>query len=119
MNDREATRKKSNPLSLLLYIFAGLAFLLGVVLLIGLIGSAQAVPGYEMFFQLAGIEELAGVVLRPLQAALTNLGILLFVLMLAIAALLFTAGRLVARQVSLAERVRALEEKIAGLGGQS
>lgn len=36
----------------------------------------------------------------------------MFVLMLAIAGLLFTSGRLVARQARLAARVRALEETI-------
>lgn len=114
MKETNQTGKKKNGLSVALYVFSGLALALGVLALLALISSAGAVPGYELFFQMAGIPALAGMILRPLQSALINLGILLFVLMLAIAALLFTAGRLVARQVSVAERVRLLEEKLAG-----
>jgi hypothetical protein len=108
-----------NVISVLLTIFSALTFIGGTVLLIALIGSAQAVPGYEMFFQLAGIPNLAGMVLRPVQAVMINLGILLFVVMSAIAALLYTAGRLVARHADLVERVRGLEDRVTALEGQN
>lgn len=111
-------RWKGNAFSVVLYVFSGLALALGALLLLLLLGAARAVTGYDVFFQLAGIEQLAPAVLRPLQAGLINVGILMFVLMLAIAGLLFTAGRLVARQASLAERVRALEEKIKAFRAQ-
>ena len=104
----DVQRKQTSPFSLVLYILSGLVLILGVLLLFMLFGAAQAVTGYDMFFQLAGIEELAQAVLRPLQAGLINISILVFVLMLAIAGLLFTAGRLVARQAGLSERVRLL-----------
>ncbi len=98
-----------------LYIFSGLALALGVLLLVSLIGASNAVPANQIFFQMMGLGEMAGLVLRPLQSALLNLGILLFVLMSAIAALLFTAGRLAAAQRSLLERVHQLEEKVEAM----
>jgi Na+-translocating ferredoxin:NAD+ oxidoreductase RnfE subunit len=112
MTGEEHRSGRRNAFGVVLYIFSGLALALGALLLALLLGAARAVTGYDMFFQLAGIEQLAQVVLRPLQAGLINVGIVVFVLMLAIAGLLFTSGRLMARQASLAERVRALEEKI-------
>jgi hypothetical protein len=102
-----------------LYIFSAVALALGALLLFMLLGAARAVTGYDMFFQLAGVEQLAPVVLRPLQAGLINVAILVFVLMLAIASLLFTSGRLLARQTTLAERVRVLEEKIETFRAQT
>ena len=112
MGGEEHRRWTRNVLSVVLYVFSALALALGALILLLLLGAARAVTGYDMFFQLAGVEQLAPVVLRPLQAGLINIGILVFVLMLAIAGLLFTSGRLVARQARLAARVRALEETI-------
>jgi hypothetical protein len=112
MSGEEHESRKRSPLSVVLYIFSAVALALGALLLVLLLGAARAVTGYDMFFQLAGVEQLAPLVLRPLQVGLVNVAILVFVLMLAIASLLFTSGRLVARQANLADRVRALEERI-------
>jgi hypothetical protein len=43
---------------------------------------------------------------------LTGAGIVVFVLLFAITALLFATGRLAARQTGLTERIRVLEEKL-------
>jgi hypothetical protein len=112
MSGEEHRSRARNAFSVVLYILSALTLALGALLLFLLLGAARAVTGYDIFFQLAGIEQLAQVVLRPLQVGLINVAILVFVLMLAIAGLLFTSGRLVARQASLAERVRALEQKV-------
>ena len=112
MNDGRRESKTANPFSVVLYIFSSLAVVLGVVLLFLLLNMARGVGGYDVFFQLAGIQQFAQLILRPLQAGLTNLGILVLVLMLAIASLLFTAGHLVARQARLIERLRVLEGKM-------
>jgi hypothetical protein len=118
MRDEEHSSKPWKAYSLVLYIFSGLVLALGVLLFFLLLSAARSVAGYDMFFQLAGIEQLAPLILRPLQAGLINTGILVIVLMLAIAGLLFTVGRLVARQADLAERVRALEAKIEALSAR-
>ncbi len=106
---------RTHWVSVVLYAFSGLALALGVVLLVGLINASNALPANQIFFQMMGLGEIAGLVLRPLQSALINLGIVLFVLMSAIAALLFTAGRLTAAQRSLLGRVRQLESKVEAL----
>jgi small-conductance mechanosensitive channel len=115
MDDETNKNRKGNTFSIVLYIFSGLALALGAILLFLLLGAARAVTGYDIFFQLAGIAPLAQVILHPLQVGLINVGILVCIFMLAIAGLLFTAGRLIARQASLAERVRVLEEKFETL----
>jgi hypothetical protein len=102
-----------------LYVFSGLAVVLGVVLLFLLLNTAQAVRGYDIFFQLAGIAQLAQLILRPLQNGLNGMAIFVFILMLVIAVLLFIAGRLVARQARLVERVRVLEEKMEMLADRA
>lgn len=107
---------KKNVLSILLYVFSGVTAALGIFLLVVLLNSAQAVPGYEIFFQMAGLQELAGLFLNPLRSGLINLSIVVFLLMLAIAATLFAGGRMASRQIALAERVRILEEKLGGVG---
>ncbi|MCO6450472.1 MAG: hypothetical protein J5I90_06745 [Caldilineales bacterium] len=113
MNDIEHRRSARNALSVVLYVGAGLALALGVLLLVALIGAAQAVMGYDIFFQLGGFGQLAQAILRPLQSGLITVGVILFAIMAAIAGLLFTGGRLAARQAGLAERVRLLEEQMA------
>jgi len=112
MNDAEHGKSKRYNFSLVLYIFAGGVLTIGIVLLISLLSISAQVMNYELFFQLAGMEQLAQVVLRPLQAGLINTGIVLFALMLVIAALLFSVGRQASQQARLIERVRILEERI-------
>jgi hypothetical protein len=112
MREPTTINKSYNTFAIILYVCAGLAAAIGVLLLVVMISSASGLPGLEMFFQLAGIGQLAGLVLNPLKSALINLGILLFFLMLAIGVLLFATGKLVARQASLSERVARLEEKL-------
>ncbi len=113
MSETIHKKKPANTLAVILYVFSGLAAALGILLLIAMIsGAAGVVPSFEMFFVMAGLGQIAGLILNPLRSALINLGILLFVLMAAIAALLFTAGKLLTRQATLAERVARLEEKV-------
>jgi hypothetical protein len=107
-----AERNRTSWISVILYLFAGLMLALAILVLIALIGAASALPANQIFFQLFGLGELANLIIRPLQSALINAGILLALLMTALAALLFLAGRMNAAQVRLAERVRQLEEKI-------
>jgi hypothetical protein len=85
---------------------------MAVLALLWLLSAPRTVDNFALFFQLAGIEQLAPVFLRPLQTVLTYTGIVVSVLVSMIAALLFAAGRLTARQASLNERVRALELKL-------
>mgnify|MGYP000162137570 CR=1 FL=1 len=108
-----AERKSTSRISVVLYLFAGLMLALAVIVLISLLGTAAALPANQIFFQLFGFGELANLIIRPLQSALINTGILLSLLMTALAVLLFIAGRLNAAQVRLAERVRRLEERTA------
>ncbi|GIV62701.1 MAG: hypothetical protein AB1457_16720 [Chloroflexota bacterium] len=108
-------RNRTNWISVILYLFAGLMLALAVLLLIALIGAANALPANQIFFQMFGLGELANLILRPLQSALINAGIVAALLMTAIAALLFIAGRMNTAQTRLSERVRQLEERIASL----
>ncbi len=105
-------RNRTTWISVILYLFAGLLQALAIILLIAMIGAAGALPANQIFFQMFGLGELANMIIRPLQSALINGGIVLAILMTAIAALLFIAGRMNAAQVQLAERVRRLEERI-------
>lgn len=107
-----AEKSKTNWISLILYGFAGLILALAILTLISLIGAASALPANQIFFQMFGLGELANLIIRPLQSALINGGIVLALLMTAIAVLLFLVGRVVARQAILAARLSALEEQI-------
>ena len=107
-----AKKSKTNWISVILYGFAGLILALAILVLISLIGAASALPANQIFFQMFGLGELANLIIRPLQSALVNGGIVLALLMTAVAALLFIAGRLNSNQVRLTERVRLLEEII-------
>ncbi len=107
-----AEKSPTNWISIVLYGFAGLMLALAIIVLIAMIGAASALPANQIFFQMFGLGELANLIIRPLQSALINGGILLALLMTAIAALLFMLGRMNAAQVRLAERVRRLEERI-------
>ena len=111
----QPANKPGKTATLLLYIFSGLVPALGALLFLLLLGAARSVAGYDMFFQLAGLGQLAPLVLRPLQAGLVNIAVLVLVLMLALAALLFAVARLASRQADLAQRVCALEEQVASL----
>jgi len=108
-----AERNRTNWISVILYLFAGVMLALAIILLIAMIGAANALPANQIFFQMFGLGELANLIIRPLQSALINAGILAAVLMTAIAAVLFIAGRMNAAQVRLSERVRRLEERMA------
>jgi len=107
-----AEKSKTNWISVILYGFAGLMLALAILVLISLIGAASALPANQIFFQMFGLGELANLIIRPLQSALINGGIVLALLMTGVAALLFIAGRLNSNQVRLTERVRLLEEII-------
>ncbi len=115
MNDSAKRTTTMNVFSLLLYIFSALALASGALLFLLLLGASRSVANSDLFFQLGGLQQLAPLVLRPLQAALINTGVVLFVLLLTIAVLLFAAGRLVTSSADLAKRVRALEDKIKTL----
>lgn len=95
-----------------LTVLAGLMLIFSVVILVIVLTSAQSIQGYDIYFQMMGMGELAQVVLRPLQAGMINLGILIFIVLLTFSVLLAAAGWLVNRQSRLAARIAALEEKV-------
>jgi len=99
-------------ISIALYVLAGLMLLSGIVLLVILLSSANSMQSYNIYFQMMGIGDLAQMVLRPLQAGMINLAILVFVVLLIFAVLLACAGWLSGRQTRLVERVVALEQKL-------
>lgn len=100
---------------MVLYILSGIMAVLAIVLVIFVISTAQGIMNNDIFLQLTGIGELAPIILQPLRAGLINLGIFLGVIVLAFAAILFVAGRLLARQVQLQSRVESLEEIVRHL----
>ena len=104
------TRK--SVFSLALYALSVLALVMATLTLVGLLSVSHTVNNLDLFFQLAGIGQLAPMFLHPLQAMLTYAGIVVFVLLFAITALLFAAGRLAARQTDLTERISVLEAKL-------
>lgn len=105
-------KSKTNWTGVILYGFAGLMLALAILVLISLIGAASALPANQIFFQMFGLGELANLIIRPLQSLLINGGIILFLLMTAIAVLLFFVGQLLARQTGLSARVSELEAQI-------
>lgn len=98
--------------SIVLFIVAGLIFVFGVVLLILFINMAKGVTSYSIYFQMVGIVELAQIVLRPLQAGLINMGIIIFVMLLVLSLLMASAGWMIRRQTNLLARVMILEEAV-------
>ncbi len=115
MDKREIRSNKKSTFSMVLYILSGIMAVLAIVLVIFVISTAQGIMNNDIFLQLAGIGELARIILQPLRAGLINLGIFLGVIVLAFAAILFIAGRLLARQVQLQSRVESLEEIVRHL----
>jgi hypothetical protein len=98
--------------SIVLFIVAGLIFVFGVVLLLLFINMANGVTGYSIYFQMVGIAELAQIVLRPLQAGLINMGIIIFVMLLVLSLLMASAGWVIRRQTNLLERIIVLEDAV-------
>jgi cytochrome b subunit of formate dehydrogenase len=109
--DKHKTRF-GKGISTALYVLAGLMLIFSVVLLVILLSTANAVQSYDIYFQMMGIGELAQMILRPLQAGMINLGILVFVVLLIFSVLLAAAGWLLGRQTRLVERVEALERRL-------
>ena len=98
--------------STILFVIAGLIFVFGVVLLFLFINMANGVTNYSIYFQMVGIVELAQIVLRPLQAGLINMGIIVFVMLLVLSLLMASAGWMIRRQTNLLARVMILEEAV-------
>lgn len=98
--------------STIFYIAAGVIFVFGVVLLIVFINMANSVVNSNIYFQMLGIGELAKVILRPLQAGLINLGIIVFIILLVLSVVFASAGWIIRRQSSLFARITVLEEKV-------
>lgn len=110
-----AEKSKTNWLSVILYGFAGLMLALAILVLISLIGAASALPANQIFFQMFGLGELANLIIRPLQSLLINGGIVLTLLMIAIAVLLFLVGRMTARQAVLSARISQMEAQMRSI----
>lgn len=105
-------QKKSNVLSIICYIISGTLVLTTLVLAVLIAPFSRSVMDLQIFFQLTGLETLANALLRPLQALLINTGILIAILTLLLAFIIFLAGRILAHQSNLQERIQLLEEKI-------
>jgi len=103
---------RKSAFSVALYALSVLALVMATLTLVWLLSVSHTVDNMDLFFQLAGIEQLAPLFLHPLQAVLTCAGIVVFALLFAITAILFATGRLAARQTGLTERIRVLEEKL-------
>ena len=114
----ENKKRFGKGISIMLYVFSGLMLVSSVVILMILWSTARSVKGYEAYFWMVGIGEMAQIVLRPLQAGITNLGVLIFVFLLVLSILLASAGWLIARQTSLLERVVDLELRLEDLDQQ-
>ena len=113
MNQISNDHQKKNGLSLACNILAGILLIAAIAIFIMSLTSSQAIMNYQIFFQLAGIETLSAIILRPLQSAFVSAGIILASITLIFAFILFLAGRIIAKQVSLQERIRLLEEKFS------
>ena len=111
MKTPDKQQKKSNVMSIICYIVSGALVLTSLVLAVMIAPISHSVMDLQIFFQLTGLETLADALLRPLQALMINAGILIAILTLLLAFIIFLAGRILARQSNLQERIRLLEEK--------
>lgn len=99
-------------LSMLLYIFACLSLILGIVTILYSVAASRSVISNDIFFQLAGLEEIAQIILRPIQAVIINVGIAISVFLLLFAGLLYAIGRLLDRQGDLIKRIQEIENRV-------
>ena len=113
MNNISNDHQKKNGLSLVCNILAGILLLAAIAIFIMTLTSSQSIMNNQIFFQLAGIEALSAIILRPLQSAFVSAGIILASITLIFALILFLAGRVIAKQLSLQERIQLLEEKFS------
>lgn len=104
--------RKSNVLSMICYIISGVLIITALVLAVFIAPFSRSVMDFQIFFQLAGLEILANTLLQPLQALLINAGIFITLLTLLFAFIIYLAGRILARQSNLQDRIRLLEEKV-------
>ncbi len=112
MNKVKNPNRFGAAFSTIFYIAAGVIFVFGVVLLIVFINMANSVVNSNIYFQMLGIGELAQVILRPLQAGLINLGIIVFIILLVLSVVFASAGWIIRRQSSLLARITVLEQKV-------
>lgn len=105
-----------NILSVIFYILAGLCAAGAVIILVWVFSVPGALNNIEGTLSMLGLGAFAGMILNPLKGGLINLGILLAVLVAALAGTLFGLGRLAARQTGLLARVARLEEEMQALG---
>ena len=115
MTNKTNKMRSGLKFSLLLYIFSGLVLILGIAALVLSLSASRSILNNDIFFQLAGFGEIAQLILRPVQAALINVGIVIFLFFLVLAGLLFAVGRLLDRQTSLLKRLEEVENRIESL----
>ena len=106
-----------------LYILAGIVLLLSLFLLTSALSFRSAMEGVLTPLILSGILPNFGVMgnalINSISSAVTWLGIVLFLTMIAMSLLLFAAGHLLRNTQRLEARVRALEEALTLRRGES
>ena len=110
--NKTSERTFTFKISMLPYFFAGLSLILGILVTFYSVGASRSVISNDIFFQLAGLEEMAQIILRPIQAVIINVGIAISLFLLLFAGLLYAIGRLLDRQGDLTKRIQEIENRI-------
>ena len=105
-----STPRGLHLLKLALYVLAGLIFVLGMILGISLLTSANViVANFLLPFQLMGAGQIANSFSSLLSGIFINLGVIAIVLTLVLSALLYAVGRLLGHLAELETRLARLE----------
>ncbi len=109
----KTTRKPTNVFSILLFIFSGITLVLSMISLISALSSSGAIESQVgLIMGMVGLGQLAGLVINPLRSLVVTIGGAAALMLFVLSALLFTAGLLLNRNRTLADRVTRLEEEL-------
>lgn len=108
MNSSRKPPSSLKILSIGLYVLAAIVLIAGVILSLSLFNARGAMQGFSFLFQTPALQPFIGLAVQ----VLVSVGNILLVISLVLSAVLFTCGLLLARNLSLSERVRRLEEAV-------
>ncbi len=116
--DHMTKEKATSTGSVVLYVLATIAALTGLVAMLFILSFSDALRS-NAFMLSAALGPLADLLFQGLQSVAQTVGVIVLVIMLGIGGLLFVAGKLIARQVSLAARIARLEQLEAEHSGSA
>jgi hypothetical protein len=117
---KESTVKKTNPtlltvLRALLYIFAAIILVLGVLSALSLFSMGSALPNMLITLQAIGLGVFVDLLAGILRPVFINLGITILVIALVISLLAFATGKLIGLTQEMNQRLEIQERQMEQL----